>query len=329
VTFENRTPHAHHRAFLYDAEGREVMVVLVKASFRLGSSWTERAAEPLPIHLCDELFPSGGLRYPCDLILAKTGTDVIVNGAAYAPSGLAEPAVPVALRVGATHRALRVFGPRTWVRGAGGLVPGEPEPFASLPLGYEHAFGGSDGVRVFAHNPIGLGFWDPEVRDDPEGLPLPRIEDEAAPIASPEDRPAPAGLGAIPGHWPPRAGHGGTYDDRWERTRAPLAPEDFDLRFFDAASPGLTIEEGLEGGEDVELVNLAPSGRVVTALPRVGLWLLVGEAAVPLSLDRVILEPDDDRVALTYRASIDVTGQIDWLPPMEIVEGAEPPGGAL
>jgi hypothetical protein len=67
----------------------------------------------------------------------------------------------------------------------------------------------------------------------------------------------------------PRVAYAGTYDERWQKSRAPLVPDDYDPRFSVAAAEGLSAETGLRGGEPVELVNLTPNGRLRFTLPAV------------------------------------------------------------
>jgi hypothetical protein len=90
------------------------------------------------------------------------------------------------------------IGPRVWRKAASGaLVPTEPVPFTSLPIGLDAAFGGAaviDGQRApYPLNPLGKGFYG----DEPSALhqPLPDLEDPAARIKRWDDRPDPVGFG--------------------------------------------------------------------------------------------------------------------------------------
>jgi hypothetical protein len=66
------------------------------------------------------------------------------------------------VRLGPVRKALRVFGQRVWYRGAASLALTAPEPFESLPLRWEYAYGGFDDSDP-AHpieeprNPVGCG----------------------------------------------------------------------------------------------------------------------------------------------------------------------------
>ena len=104
-----------------------------------------------------------------------------------------------------------------------------------------------------------------------------------------------------------RARLAGTYDEAWEKHRAPLLAKDFDRRHMNAASAGMVAEGYLRGDETVAAVGVTPSGRLHFSLPgvpppavRVG--LVDGAThAVPLNLDTVIIEPDEHRVMLLWR----------------------------
>ncbi len=307
-------------AVVYDERGREVFVVLLKASRRLSDGTPH--PEPLPVFLSDRLFPSGAVEYPSDLAPSKEGTDIVLQGSVVAPAGTTVGSCVAELRVGDVRAAVRAFGRRFWRRDGDTWRISEPEPFRSVALGMERAFGG----RGHDVNPVGLGLWSGE--GSPEGMELPTLESARAEeqIQTPGDRPAPAGFAAVAPHWEPRRSHRGTYDDAWERERAPLLPEDMDARFWNASQ--LTSARPLVGGEAVELSNLTPSGRLATTLPSVPVRAVIDDREVRPALDRVVLEPDLDRVSLTFRVSVDVTGKLDRrTPKVRLVEKRRVPLG--
>lgn len=312
MDLRNVTPYPHLPAVLYDQHGREVFAVAIKASFRLSDGAPH--PEPLPVHASDVRCPSGAVRYPADLVPDKRGTDIVCNGAVHAPGGEPVRSCVAELRIGEVRARVRAFGRRRWERAKGGTWQiSEPEPFRSVPLGMESAYGGRGDRR----NPLGRGFGE----GDPEGRELPHLEHEAEAerIASPQDRPAPAGFAAVPPQWEPRRSYAGTFGQAWERERAPLLPEDMDARFWNAAQ--LVSARPLVGGEPIELVNLTSSGPMEARLPRVAVRVRIDDREVRPALDLVVLEPDADRVTLTFRVSADVTGRLDRrMPKVRIVE---------
>jgi hypothetical protein len=102
----------------------------------------------------------------------------------------------------------------------------------------------------------------------------------------------------------PRRSFAGTYDERWQRTRAPYVPEDFDARFFQCASEGLRFGKHLTGGEPLVLLGMSERGPIHSALPRCALearFALRGQRHdAPVQLQTVVLEPDDNRMRLTF-----------------------------
>jgi hypothetical protein len=140
------------------------------------------------------------------------------------------------------------------------------------------------------------------------GRPLPNVEDLRAPLRSPGDTTSVLGFGAVAPGWAPRAHYAGTYDERWQKTRAPYLPKDFDPRFFHTAPPAFTFQQPLQGGEPVVLLNLSPRGREQWSIPRCKLEISVTVAGkqhqLPAQLETVLIEPTIGRLCLSWRASL-------------------------
>ena len=107
--------------------------------------------------------------------------------------------------------------------------------------------------------------------------------------------------------WPGRIEYGGTYDDNWTKNIFPFLPPDFDDRYFQMAPADQQIDMP-RGGEEVQLVNLTPEGRVSFRLP---------STALPMSLfkqqqkvfdgevypDTILIDPENRRFSLVWRLS--------------------------
>ena len=136
------------------------------------------------------------------------------------------------------------------------------------------------------------------------------IEDPRGLVSELWSRPDPVGFGPIGRHWSPRSSYAGTYDEDWTRERAPLWPEDFDERFFLAASPGMHAVPHLRGGETVVLSGVHPGGGFGFRLPTVRLScksVYHGRTdRVAMRLDAVTLEPDEGSLTLAYRATVEL-----------------------
>lgn len=281
------------------APGRDVLVVVVKATWSLGGPVAEPARAQRP--LCGDVFadddPTRELVYPSDLAPFKPRGEVIALGSAHAPGEGAARAV-AAFRVGRVQRGVAVFGDRTWTALG---VPGEPAVFRAMPLSWRRAYGGP-GHRG---NPAGVGF----ARDAKGRLPLPNLEDPGALIEGTSDRPDAAGVGPVSPHWPSRAALMGTYDHAWRRARWPLLAEDLSWDHF-LASPSSQRAEGyFRGDEEVELRALVPGRTVVSSAlpgtaPRVFVDAPEGFTEVPLRCDTVLLHGDEAELVTVWRGMI-------------------------
>ncbi len=262
--------------FAADEEMRPVLATAVKATFTISpQSELSLAEEQRPLLLAGEAdgdpdCPS--YKYEPEAGFVKDSTDVVLVGSA--ESSQAVPFIDVGLKVGPVQKVVRVFGDRYWVKQDGRIFATKPQPFDTMPLVYERAFGGWDKAdkdeknwRYEPRNPVGVGFGDP-LRFVEEGkVPMPNIEDPQHLITRYGDTPPPAGFGFISPNWQPRAQYAGTYDEKWDKERKPLLPTDFDRRFFNAASPGLIAPGYLRGDEDVMIVNASPVPKLKFKLP--------------------------------------------------------------
>lgn len=330
MTFEridNATPMEAHGEVLDDRHGREVLTVIAKMSWEVSSGGAVAVARrPSPIRQSDEWTGepiASSLRFPSDLWPEKPGTDVLLVGTARPPWDRAITSLDVGLRVGGKHGPLqktaRVYGPRVFYAGIGGVVPGAPGRLGPTPLVYERAYGGEDEE----HNPIGTGA--ARAPGALVGKEAPAIEDPARPLTS--RSPAPVGFGAIPPHWAPRSLFAGTHDEAWKRDRAPLPPADRDPRFYSCAPPGQWTAEPLFGDEPIQVMGATPEGLWLFQLPRYApVFSCVVRGAArecPTHLDTVIIDADAGRVELTYRISIPVPRRVQLIDRVRI-EGSAP-----
>jgi hypothetical protein len=302
VWLENRTPFVAATHVQADADGQEVLVLMLSASFEADArGGLAPAAEQVPVAFADVPFGDPALssiRYEADIAPVKPGVEIVVNGAAHAPGGRPAGEVRVGLRAGPIAKVLSVTGDRA--RAAGGLSA--PAPFTTMPIVWERAFGGTapDG-QAEPRNPVGIGYRgaasaDAEVRSE-----APNIAYAGEPAS---DRPAPAGLGAVGRGWQPRIGFAGTYDQAWLDDQWPLPPHDLDPRHH-LCAPVDQQAPALAPGETVTLVNLTPDGRWQFRLPRVmaPLRLIFDDRVEEAAFlpDTVLIEPDLRRVTLKAR----------------------------
>ncbi|HYO68951.1 MAG TPA: DUF2169 domain-containing protein [Archangium sp.] len=320
---ENATAFAVRDFLSIDKDDTDNLVVCVCGAFRLPAPGRPASKELLladeqPEPLSEDVYwgepRSSSLRYEGQSAYLRPGTDIYVNGHAWAPLGRPVKEMLAAVKVGPCRKGIQVFGDRVWRRGITGWQPSTPVPFASMPLRYERSFGGptapGERSRLYEdRNPLGRGFY-PESARDAVDQPLPNLEDLVQRLTSPTERMAPVGFSAIARSWQPRLSLGGTYDQKWVEQRAPLWPRDFDVRFFHAAAPGLVATPWLEGGEEVVLSGLAPDGAFAFHLPR---RRLLAKAVFRgrserrrMLLDAVLVEPDERLLRLYWRVAFPV-----------------------
>jgi hypothetical protein len=319
VILINPTAYAAGWNVGFRPDGREVVVVVVKGSFvlsRCDARRSELARPQQPLHEADVLGADPARDAPIhdnDFALFKPRCDVLLHARAHAPDGRPVKTLDVAFGVGECRKALSVIGPREWRRGALGWVASAPVPFTSLDIGYDRAFGGTEvdpddprRIEVYRHNPSGTGY--ARLRKQLAGLPLPATEEIGVPVSSPTGRYRPMAFGPLGRHWQPRCDFAGTYDERWERERMPFLPEDFDSRYHQAAPPDQQMPYP-RGGEPIVLAHLSPhAARVEARLPSDELHVRFVRRHLPVHevqarIDTVLIEPEEDRLSLTWRAS--------------------------
>lgn len=304
----------------FEPDGREMLIVVAKATYSIprpgADAQPQLCAEQVPLVEADRYTGEPGCSaplYETDFAHRKPACDVLLIGSAHALRGRRARRLPVGLKVGPLVKQFVAVGPRHWRKHLGVATPSEPEPFESLPLTYDHAFGGTDRTReadgrteTYLANPVGRGYW--RHADDIDGQPLPCTELPGEPITDPSGSYRPMAYSPIGRNWVPRCGFAGTYDQHWLETTAPLWPPDFDARYFQAA-PADQILPYLRGGEEVVLQQLTPDGLCrfrlptrrmpVTFVPHKGRDL-VQDAAI----DTLVLEPDLGRFTLTWRTHL-------------------------
>ena len=83
---------------------------------------------------------------------------------------------------------------------------------------------------------------------------------------------------------------------------------DFDPRFLQVAPPGLVAPGYLQAGDWIQVQGATPSGLLRFQLPpaRIEVTFVLDGAPqlVPANLDTVLIEPDQDRVVLVWRAAM-------------------------
>ncbi|WP_318364569.1 DUF2169 domain-containing protein [Enterobacter sp.] len=165
MEFRNLTPFAAMQYAMDDRHGERHRVVVMKTGFRLiqdeKGRWQTQLMENPALPLCTEDVFAGELnRSPVlresDLAPLKPACDILVNGTAHTPGGIAVPEMTAGLLMRSpagevlADKKLRITGPRFYRQQAvtGQWYETEPEPFTTLPLDHRYAFGGECRVEA-------------------------------------------------------------------------------------------------------------------------------------------------------------------------------------
>lgn len=311
LQLKNNTPFAAATALFPNEQGVETLYTIVKASFIFlpKLSLASEQAEP---QKKDEYSGEPGhssLILASDYHTGKAGTDIIMTGSASRRDGQEVRQLDVSLQVADLQKVVRVFGDRVWEHGR----MTQAQYFTQMPLTYEHAFGGTlllDGElhQQEEQNPVGLGFSGDLTEMDVDTWPLPNLENPAQPIQHFGARPQPACFAPIAPHWHPRAAYAGSYDEHWQRNRAPYLPEDYQPRFNNSVANDQIYPGFLRGGEPVSIRGMHPLGDLNFKLPQVNLinriQMQEGEVVAPFQLETVHLQPNELQVSLVWRSAL-------------------------
>lgn len=298
---------------LPDPDGVDALHVLVKATFALTPD-APLAPAQRPVQLSEARVGEGALswlRLPSEAHPPKPGCELLIEGDVVAPGGTPVTVLDAGVAVGAFERLVRAFGDRQYT-GYAAPFCSAPAAFTRVPLTPERAFGGRyapDG-SYDPRNPVGAGFVPEGLRDlgALRGIALPNLEDPYALIAQPGDRPAPRWFGAVSAAWSPRAERAGTYDDVWDRARAPFLPTDFDPAFNMVTPDPMWLPSRLVGGERIALQHLAERPWIESRVPALGLRVLArvrGETRELSALSETLhLFPNEGVGTLLLRATL-------------------------
>ncbi len=311
LQIDNQTPFYAVLSVLPDRNAIETLHVILKATLVLRPRLALAAAQ-LPVTLADEYYgdpTDSSLKAVSEIHIGKPGTDVLLVGRAWAPQGQAVHQTLVRVVAAERHKSVRVVGDRVWQSDGTATAP---EPFEAMPLVWERAFGGSHSFeeRTLAEerNPIGVGFAGRRGAQELAGHPVPNLENPGEPLERQGQSHTPVCFAPTAPQWLPRRAFAGTYDEIWQRRRAPYLPVDFDPRFLQCAAPELAFDRYLQGGEPIEVHGASPEGPIAFPIPAASLQVAVKVAGSlehpPVNLETVLLEPDETRVSLTWRAAV-------------------------
>ena len=278
----------------------EIHTILVGWDLITGDTRTEpdiwKAASPLI-----------ELQIPLEEYSPKTNPEFFAYGSFYAPGGEEVEAGYAEVSVGEASKRLNVFGERVWKNAFGPTTTfSNPEPFVSIPLIWQHAFGSPD----YALNPLGYG----ATENEESGVHyLPRVELAADMVGSPNSRPSPGSFLPMSTQDPRRTKYVGTYGREWETKHYPGYPSDFDVNFFNRATEDQYFGPHLPDSVPFSIKNMHPTRREITGTSpdfRIRLFVdRLNEGAeefseIPMRLDTVWFFPEAELGVLAFHGSI-------------------------
>lgn len=312
---KNNTPFESGIFLLPDRRGADMLCIAVKATYDIDSEI--KIADKQQVIVTEDIYwgePGGSsLKYAAEPHPEKPGTDVILIGEACAQEGRLVTEMFVGVSVAGRKRIMKVSGNRFWKKGRLTTTMSDPEPFDRMPIAYERSYGGT---RVIDNkvglilseqrNPVGMGLADRRCSKELEKTGVPNIEDPDCLIKSPNDKSRPVGYGAIAPNWHPRVSYAGTYDEAWQRSRAPFLPDDFDPMHYHSAHPDFIFSNRLKGGEPFVISGMSSRGRKVFNLPqhepKIEVDITGRLETAKAFISTVLLEPTDDRISVVWLA---------------------------
>lgn len=262
---------------------------------------------------------------PGDLIPFKPTTDVLVVGTARPPRGKPTTAWDAGLRMPGREKRLRLYGPRVWRYSLlSGWTLSPPEATTGVALLYENAYGGVadpandrfEEGEFYPDNPFGCGFVGRSRPDTGREHRAAQIEAWDGAISRfGKDVPV-GGVGPVPGFFPSRARHMGTYDAAWEEQHKPNIPLDMDMRYWQCAPEDQQSGRYLREGDALTLEGFCSAGPLTLSMPPFTAMTVAHfqdghNEAGQLRLDTVQVDLDRRHLSLRYHRIIAFDDRID------------------
>ena len=318
LQIENNTPFETYIHHFVNENDKDTLYTIVKGTFAISPD-VKLAESQIAVNFEDEFWGTPGessIKYASDLNLKKPSTDIIMIGDACAPDYQKVISLDTSISVAKKTKRIKVWGHREWVRDIFGYRSSMPMPFQRMPMTYENAFGGTHSVNskksiilYEPNNPVGKGFIGKRNKKEILGMPLPNLDDPKNPLKKPKNNPSPACYGFTAPNWMPRMAYAGTYDEAWQKKRAPYLPDNFDTRFFNMAHQDLIYNAYLKGGEPVEINGMSPMGTLKFNLPvcQIDIAVSIEKTTVPseVNLETIVFEPGENRFTMLWRSAVE------------------------
>ncbi len=252
---KNSTPFKADGCFARDKDGTEYWVIAIKACFSYAdnsSPFLKLMLEQQDINFYPQYYDKQEfeIKEDTDITPFKLSTDIAVTG--YVE--LEQNRQYVELTCGEITKSAYVFGDY-YADGKGWNINFfEGNPKDKIAIRWRNCLGGKaiDGESYFTGNLIGTGYIiKPHMLEEKIKLPnfLSDTEINKKSFVSMKH----LGFGFISPSWQPRLQYAGTYDEKWEITKSPLLPDDFNHKFWHSVSTDQIYPQYLKGGEKIIL----------------------------------------------------------------------------
>lgn len=245
-----------------------------------------------------------------DMVMPKPTAEFMLAGSAWNPEVDSNKPALASIKFGNVEKRLKINGNRNWHKGLMGYKLTKAEPWESVFINDQAAFGGEG----YNDNPVGTGF---KIED--KVVAAPNIEDEKVSIKRIGKKYPPAGFGSLTINHSQRSQYNGNYKTKdWLENHFPNLAPDTDFRLFQAAREDQHLPHYLRGDESYTLTNLVPGTAVFTGkLPGVypRSFIQASDTSdnfkeIPLHLDTIWLFPDINVGAAIWHGQLEVS-QLD------------------
>lgn len=317
----NHTPFAVDGALARDRRGAEFWCSAVVATFATEGHQPCRHVPGDTVRLVSEFAGPDGteMHHDADLTPFRERADILLAGDAVAPDARPVERIEIGIHLGKLSRRLEARAPSWLVKGRWGWQREQGDAVARVATGWQMALGGCDPFSEMpqefcADNPVGKG-WTRNFGRAARGdrLEMPQLCRPLEQVDPRQPLPDPAGLGPVHPAWHARSRHAGSYDQAWRDGPAPLPPEDFDARFYQAAPDEQVYPGDLVGGEPVSITGMHEDGPWSFRLPQIVLsqdCRIAGKTdSTRLRLVSVQLDAAAGRLRMVWNGATRCTGR--------------------
>jgi hypothetical protein len=333
MDIDNRTPFEVNALPHIDQQGQRARLLVVKGVWSLhNNQLSTRVVPALQIQTSPHLVRMGKLLLhpqqkrvlqamdclersiewmPADNAPHKLGFEMIICG--YGHQSTAQAKFECSVRWGDQDVSLQAMGPRLWqstlVQGAGAVEGSLLEEVQHVPLHPAFTWGGI-APQIVQENPAGMGQPHHEMKALGNCAPMPWLQDKRLGRATALLPPKALAFGPWDSSAAQRQRHAGTYDQAWQRERAPLPPLDQKAAFFNQASPLLQWTRPPPAGQDMTLLGMSRYGTRRLHWPGVQVQVTHAQTARQLQPDTCLVSTEDDAFALLWRCILPAQGHV-------------------